>query len=58
MNLVICIVVALVLFVIALFVATQIAPDQKGSTAGTLRIGASCLLAILLAGLLFVYLEG
>jgi len=58
LNVVLSLAAGLVVFTIACFLALQILPSKRGSKAACIRIVASCAIAILIAGLLYVYLEG
>lgn len=58
LNLIVSLAAGLVLFVIGCFVALQIAPDRRSSGASAMRITASCAVALMLAMVLYVYLEG
>ena len=58
LNLIISLAAGLVLFVIGCFIALHISPDRRGSAAGAMRITGSCAVALMVAIVLYVYLEG
>ena len=58
LNIIISLATGLALFTMGCIVGFQIAPTHRSSTAGAIRIAASCGIALIAAVLLYVYLEG
>jgi hypothetical protein len=57
MNLAISIAVGVVAFVAACVTAISIAPAQRGSRATVIRVSASCVIALTIAMVLYIFLE-